>query len=76
MAEAVDLEKAGIPTVVVAGKEFMMTVKFRKEALGMPSLGTVTVPFPIGPAEEARQKADDALPEIVAILTDQKQRPA
>ena len=61
-------EKAGKPAVIVVGDELVRYVETLKRSVGMPSLKVVVVPYPLGPAEEARQKAEAALSEVARSI--------
>ena len=72
MHDLVDYEARGIPTVMVASAAFVQPAEHQAAALGMPEIAqkAVYVPHPIQDAtdDEMRQKARDAVDEIIAAL--------
>ena len=74
MAETVMLERAGKPSAVVVGEAFRGEINELKDHVwGMPSLEPIIVPYPLGSLEETRDKANNAFPEIIAVLTGRKE---
>ena len=71
MHDGITFEKAGKPAVTILTQEFRRLADAKKESMGMPSFGLVVVPHPLGTAEAARQKAEEALPQVVRVLTGQ-----
>ena len=69
MLDGIAFEVAGIPTATCVGSEFFLEANARKEVMGLPDLQIVAIPFPLGPTQEAQKKAEDAFPEIVAVVT-------
>jgi len=70
------LEKKGIRTALVASSEFAVMADVECESLGMSSLPIVVVPHPVGGLKEeaVREKADNALEEIIHVLTESKDK--
>jgi hypothetical protein len=70
--DCVDLEARGVPAVFVASSTFVDAAESQARALGMPDVARVFVPHPIQDAtdDEMRAKADTALDEILAKLTE------
>jgi|TARA_R110000787_G_scaffold9700_7_gene33639 hypothetical protein len=71
MHDTVWFETQGIPSVAVASSEFGEAAQSQRRALGMNGANYVLVPHPIQDAtdDEMRAKAADALPQIIAALT-------
>jgi hypothetical protein len=69
--DSVDLEKRGTPVATVNSEEFVRLGQSESRSLGMPGLPLVTVPHPMGDVSEAvvRERARDAVPELVGVLT-------
>ncbi len=66
-----ELEKRGVPTVVVCTDPFINTAKAMAAVCGIPDYQFVIVRHPVGSntPEELRAKAASLLPEAVRILT-------
>jgi len=71
MHDTVWFETQGIPSVAVASSEFGEAAQSQRRALGMNGANYVLVPHPIQDAtdDEMRAKAAEALPQIIAALT-------
>ena len=71
MHDTVWFEIQGIPSVSVASSEFGEAATTQRRALGMNDARYVLVPHPIQDATDAemREKAEQALDEIVDALT-------
>jgi len=69
--DSVHLERAGTPTATVNSDEFVTLGQSEARSLGLPGLPLVTVPHPMGgvPEADVRERARAVLPEIVAVLT-------
>jgi hypothetical protein len=69
--DAVNLEKAGIPTVALISRSFCPLGQIVGRGVGHQSLPIVMLPHPIGEADENRiaQKGRDAAAECVRLLT-------
>lgn len=69
--DAVNLEKAGVPTVVLISRSFCPLAQIVARGVGHPALPIVMLPHPIGDAEKSRiaQKGVDAAAECVRLLT-------
>lgn len=78
VADGLALEAAGIPAVVVCTDAFSVTADAMAALQGSPGYHYVQTPHPVAPlgAEELRQRAAAALPEIVATLTTGQARAA
>lgn len=76
VADGLALESAGIPAAVVCSDAFSVTADAMAALQGNPGYHYVQTPHPVAPlgAEELRQRAVDALPEIVATLTSGRAR--
>ena len=71
MHDTVWFETQGIPSVAVASSEFGEAAQSQRRALGMNGANYVLVPHPIQDAtdDEMRAKTAEALPQIIAALT-------
>jgi hypothetical protein len=69
--DAVNLEKAGIPTVALISRSFCPLGQIVGRGVGHQALPIVMLPHPIGEADESRiaQKGIDAAAECVRLLT-------
>jgi hypothetical protein len=69
--DSVDLEKQGVPTATVNSDEFVRLGQSESRSLGMPGLPLVTVPHPMGDIERetVRERAENATPALVRVLT-------
>ncbi len=72
--DSVDLERKGTPVATVNSEEFVRLGQSESRSLGLPGLPLVTVPHPMGDISEdlARERAQAAVPEIVRVLTTNK----
>lgn len=71
MHDSVNLERKGIPTVVISNTVFEGAARIQAQILGLPSVRIVTVP-PIAPGDSSevlRKRAEDVLDALVAALT-------
>lgn len=69
--DAVNLEKAGVPTVALISRSFCPLGQIVGRGVGHQGLPIVMLPHPIGEADESRiaQKGADAAAECVRLLT-------
>ena len=69
--DSVDLEKRGTPVATINSEEFVRLGQSESRSLGLPGLPLITVPHPMGGVSEeiVRERARDAVPEIVRVLT-------
>jgi len=69
--DSVELERRGTPTATVNSDEFVKLGQSETQALGMPGLPIVTVEHPLGgvPEDDVRERARNAVDELVAVLT-------
>jgi len=69
--DAVNLEKAGVPTVALISRSFCPLGQIVGRGVGHQALPIVMLPHPIGEADEGRiaQKGIDAAAECVRLLT-------
>ena len=69
--DAVNLEKAGVPTVALISRSFCPLGQLVARSEGHSGLPIVLLPHPIGEADEAKiaQKGIDAASECVRLLT-------
>jgi hypothetical protein len=72
MSVSVELEKAGIPSVVIATRPFADACKGIAKANSMPNMKHATVEHPIGSLNEVElmERAESAVGQIVEIVTD------
>lgn len=70
MHNATELEKLGIPTVVVCTDPFAKTAESMARRRGFPNYRYILVEHPLSSArpEGIHKRAQDALPEVLAIL--------
>ena len=70
MMNAIQLERAGIPTLLVSTPPFAGVCKAMKELGGMPQLEWAIVPHPVGSAteEELADRADQAVKQFHQIV--------
>jgi hypothetical protein len=78
VADGLALEAAGIPAVVVCTDAFRVTADAMAALQGSPGYHYVQTQHPVAPlgAEELRERAASALPEIVATITNGRARAA
>ena len=71
MHDIADLERRGVPGVVIASSGFVDAARTQADSLGVPGLYRVFTPHPIQDRtdDEMRAYADAAFDEIVAALT-------
>ena len=70
MHDIVDLERRGIPAVFVASNQFIKAAEAQSERLGFaPSRLFVSHPIQDRTDEEMQAIADDAVAELIALLT-------
>ena len=57
--------------MTVCSETFLELARLQAQSLGMPNLAILTVPHPIGGIDlkEVVKKADDALEEMIEVLT-------
>lgn len=69
--DVIDIESHGIPAVTVATEPFMNSAKAHALAYGRPDQQSAKVSHPLSgiSREEVELRADEALSQIVAILT-------
>jgi hypothetical protein len=69
--DAVNLEKAGVPTVALISRSFCPLGQIVGRGMGHQGLPIIMLPHPIGEADESRiaQKGSDAAAECVRLLT-------
>ena len=72
--DAVELEDRGVRTVVIHTQVFLNAAPAHAQALGRPDFtGSVAVHHPVAalPRDEARRRADEVIPAVVAALLGQ-----
>ena len=72
-----NLEAAGLPTVLVATGELRPLADRTAADLGLPDLRVVSIQHPIGGVDQAtiESRADGAVDEVLALLTGSAHRP-
>ena len=70
-----ELEKRGTPVATICSSEFGALGRVEAESLGVPGLPIVVVPHPMGGigAQEVRQKAKEAIDDLIHVLTESKE---
>ncbi|HXH08509.1 MAG TPA: hypothetical protein VNP04_01860 [Alphaproteobacteria bacterium] len=78
MHDVLALEERGIPTVLLCTEPFMNSAREHAEAFGNPDYQAVRVGHPLASLkpDEARERADEVVGRVVAVLTGQAQRQA
>lgn len=78
MHDVLALEDRGIPTVLLCTEPFMHSAREHAEAFGTPDYQAVRVSHPLASLkpDEARERADEVVGRVVAVLTGQAQRQA
>jgi len=71
VADGLQLEAAGIPTVVLVSDAFRVSADAMAALQGTPGYSYVTTPHPVASLtrEGVHGRAEQALPELVALLT-------
>ena len=71
VADAVDLERLGIPTATVFSTAFADAARSQAQGRGMDNLHLVRIPHPMhtAPRDVVLQRADKAVDEVVTCLT-------
>jgi hypothetical protein len=69
--DGIELDRRGVPTAVICTEQFVSSVKAQAEICGNPLYPFVVVAHPIGSLtrRELEERADAAVPGVVAILT-------
>ena len=76
MHDVLAFEDRGIPTVLLCTEPFMNSARDHAEAFGNPDYQAVRVGHPLASLrpEQARERADEALAGVIAVLTGQARR--
>jgi hypothetical protein len=61
-------ESVGLPAALVVLDTFKSLAITKKRQMGLPELDVITVPGPMGTAEQARAKGEAILPQIFQCL--------
>ena len=69
MLDGISFEETGKPAVVVATTSFVKLANSIKRSMNLEDLPLVVISHPLGGPELARQKAQEAAPEIVKAVT-------
>ena len=71
VADGVAFEGRGVPAAVICSDAFVVTTDAMARLRGVPGYRYVTTPHPVAvlTPDEVRERAERALPEIVALLT-------
>jgi hypothetical protein len=69
--DGIELDRRGVPTAVICTEQFVSSVRAQAEICGNPLYPFVVVAHPIGSLtkRELGERADAAVPRVVAILT-------
>ncbi|MEE9198771.1 MAG: hypothetical protein V3U26_03120 [Dehalococcoidia bacterium] len=70
MHDGIELEKRGVPAVVIITSEFVTPAKAMADIQGIPDYPFAVVPHPIGSLtdEGLKERAEEALPQILDLL--------
>ncbi len=73
MHDGIEIEKLGIPAVVICTEEFEKTGKAIADMRGLPGYPFVMVPHPLGSLDKSAVagRAETALPKVVELLMQQ-----
>jgi hypothetical protein len=70
----VDLEKQGVPSLIVTTTSFNVLATMEATAFGLPDVQVCAVPHPLGaglPEDQVRIKAENAMETLVKLITAQ-----
>jgi hypothetical protein len=69
--DAVNLERAGVPSVVLVSRSFCPLGQIVARGIGHQTLPIIMLPHPIGEADETRiaLKGTEAAPDVIRLLT-------
>jgi hypothetical protein len=70
--DAVELEKAGVPSLCVTTTQFDVLARVEATAMGLPDVQILAVPHPLGaglPIDKVRTKANQAMEALVHLIT-------
>ena len=73
--DTVELEKIGVPTIIVTTTSYSGLAKMEAKAKGLPGVEVLAVPHPLGAGqlpEQVKKKAQDAMEALVKMMTGQK----
>jgi hypothetical protein len=68
----VDIEKQGVPALIVTTTSFNGLAKMEATAFGLPDIQICAVPHPLGaglPQDQVRMKAENAIETLVKLMT-------
>jgi hypothetical protein len=71
----VDLEKHGVPSLIVTTTSFNGLAKMEATAFGLPDVQILAVPHPLGaglPEDKVKLKAENAIETLVKMMTGQR----
>ncbi|MBI2846379.1 MAG: hypothetical protein HYX82_00700 [Chloroflexi bacterium] len=70
MHDAIELEKRGVPTVLLCTDQFIATAQATARIKGLPDYPFVVVPHPVGSLSQAglMERAKLALPHVLELL--------
>jgi hypothetical protein len=76
MHDVLAFEERGIPTVLLCTEPFMNSASDHAAAFGSPDYQAVRVGHPLASLtpEQAKLRADEALTDVIAVLTGQRER--
>jgi hypothetical protein len=69
--DGIELEKRGVPAVVIITSEFVTPAKAMADIQGIPDYPFAVVPHPIGSLtdEGLEELAKEALPQVLSLLS-------
>ena len=70
MHDAIGLEQRGVPTAAIITAAFVREAEVQRAALGAEGLETVVITHPLSTLTDAeiQSRADEAVPQVLAIL--------
>ena len=70
MHDAIGLEQRGVPTAAIITAAFVREAEVQRAALGAEGLDTVVITHPLSTLTDAeiQSRADEAVPQVLAIL--------
>jgi hypothetical protein len=69
--DGIELDRRGVPAAVICTDQFVASARAQAEICGNPGYEFAVVAHPLGSltAAELRDRADAAVPQVIAILT-------
>jgi hypothetical protein len=68
--DGINIEQRGVPAAVICTRPFIPTAKAMARACSLPDYPFAVIDHPLGSLtrEELRRRAEEALPQVVAVL--------